>query len=53
MEMCSFCGRLRTEGQLVLGPCVSICDSCIDLAKDIIEHERNQKDKTPVDDGSL
>jgi ATP-dependent protease Clp ATPase subunit len=38
---CSFCNKSETEvSQLVAGPRVYICDSCVAIAVDIINHSR-------------
>jgi ATP-dependent Clp protease ATP-binding subunit ClpX len=36
---CSFCGKSASEvAKLVAGPHVYICNSCVDLAKDIMDN---------------
>ena len=38
---CSFCNRRENEvSQLVAGPNVYICDSCVAIATDIIRHSK-------------
>jgi ATP-dependent protease Clp ATPase subunit len=38
---CSFCNRSESEvSQLVAGPRVYICDSCVVVAADIINHSK-------------
>ena len=38
---CSFCNKSEKEvSQLVAGPHVHICDSCVGIAADIIEHSK-------------
>ncbi len=40
VTMCSFCGRSHAEvRKLISGPGVYICDSCINVCKDILERE--------------
>lgn len=40
---CSFCGKSQHEVQaLVAGPHVFICDECIDLCDDILDHQDDQ-----------
>lgn len=33
---CSFCGKSAKEAHLVIGPCVTICEDCIDMAAEIV-----------------
>jgi hypothetical protein len=36
---CSFCGKSQHEvGKLIAGPAVTICDGCVALCNDVIEH---------------
>ena len=38
---CSFCNKSEKEvSQLIAGPHVHICDSCVGIAADIIEHSK-------------
>jgi len=38
---CSFCNKSETEvSQLIAGPRVHICDACVAIATDIIEHSK-------------
>ncbi len=32
MSACSFCGKSQAEVHLVIGPCVAICEECIETA---------------------
>lgn len=42
---CSFCGKLPSQvGTMIAGPGVYICDSCVELARGIIESERVKND---------
>jgi ClpX C4-type zinc finger protein len=37
---CSFCGKSQHElSKLIGGPGVQICDECVDLCVDILDHE--------------
>ncbi|WP_026195832.1 ATP-dependent Clp protease ATP-binding subunit ClpX [Verrucomicrobium sp. 3C] len=48
VTMCSFCGRSHAEvRKLISGPGVYICDSCINVCKDILEREE-KGDASPV-----
>src|ERR671936_2801409 len=39
--LCSFCGKSQRQvKKLIAGPCVYICDECIDLCNEIIDEER-------------
>lgn len=41
---CSFCGKNKTEvGHLISGPLAFICDECVDLCKDMILHDKQEK----------
>jgi len=41
MFICSFCGKNNKEvRQLIVGPCVSICDECGDICTEILVEER-------------
>lgn len=43
---CSFCGKAQDEvSKLIAGPKVYICDECVRVCQDIIEHE-HQEHKT-------
>ena len=43
---CSFCGKSQDEvSNLIAGPCVFICNECVDLCKEIIEDERETNAK--------
>jgi ATP-dependent protease Clp ATPase subunit len=47
---CSFCGNYKEYVRfLVIGPEVSICDSCSELALDICMQER-KKEKLKIDE---
>jgi len=38
---CSFCGKSQHKVEkLIAGPAVFICNECVNLCNDIIEHER-------------
>src|SRR3954454_25149894 len=38
--LCGFCGKSQRQGKkLIAGPCVYICDECIDLCNEIIDEE--------------
>jgi hypothetical protein len=38
---CSFCNKSESEvSQLIAGPSVHICDSCVGIASDIIRHSK-------------
>ena len=38
---CSFCNKSEKEvSQLIAGPHVHICDSCVGIAADVIEHSK-------------
>ncbi|MEM0896587.1 MAG: ATP-dependent Clp protease ATP-binding subunit ClpX [Verrucomicrobiota bacterium] len=40
LTMCSFCGKSHSEvNKLIAGPGVYICDSCINVCKDILDKE--------------
>lgn len=42
---CSFCGKSPSQvGTMIAGPGVYICDSCVELARGIIESERIKND---------
>lgn len=42
---CSFCGKLPSQvGTMIAGPGVYICDSCVELARGIIEAEKVKND---------
>lgn len=46
IRICSFCKKDETEvNQLVLGPDVAICDSCLDFGKQVME-ENMKSDKS-------
>lgn len=46
IRICSFCKKDETEvNQLVLGPDVAICDSCLDFGKQVMEE--NMKGDKP------
>lgn len=39
---CSFCGKSQDEvRKLIAGPMALICDECVDLCHDIVDHERH------------
>ncbi len=41
---CSFCGKSQHEVQtLIAGPTVFICDECVELCDDIIDHKEDQE----------
>ena len=41
---CSFCGKNQHEvRKLIAGPSVFICNECIDLCRDIIKEEKEEK----------
>src|SRR5215211_3954868 len=43
LTMCSFCGKSHAEvRKLISGPCVYICDSCINVCKSILDKELNE-----------
>ena len=45
LTMCSFCGKSHSEVQkLIAGPGVYICDSCINVCKDILDKELGEKE---------
>ncbi|CAB4243485.1 ATPase and specificity subunit of ClpX-ClpP ATP-dependent serine protease [Methylacidimicrobium sp. AP8] len=47
LTMCSFCGRSHAEvRKLISGPGVYICDSCINVCKDILDRE--EKGEAPA-----
>ena len=42
LTMCSFCGKSHAEvRKLIAGPGVYICDSCINVCKNILDKELN------------
>jgi hypothetical protein len=44
MLYCSFCGKSQHEvRKLIAGPTVFICDECVSLCDDIIDHEDDQE----------
>ena len=48
--MCSFCGKSHSEVQkLIAGPGVYICDSCINVCKDILDKELGEKESYSPD----
>ena len=45
---CSFCGKGDDEvRKLVAGPNVFICDDCVEIAADIIEHSGLPRTRSP------
>ena len=41
---CSFCGKPQAQvGQMISGPGVYICDSCVELCMDIVEGIQSQQ----------
>jgi hypothetical protein len=48
---CSFCGKLSHECEvLIAGPCVNICESCIEIAQECVDEVRaNKKTSSLVD----
>src|SRR5437870_12421635 len=43
LTMCSFCGKSHAEERkLIAGPGVYICDSCINVCKNILDKELNE-----------
>lgn len=43
---CSFCAKSRDEvDTIIVGPRVSICNFCIELANEVIAHEKAIKDE--------
>ena len=50
LTMCSFCGKSHSEVQkLIAGPGVYICDSCINVCKDILDKELGDKESYSPD----
>lgn len=50
LTMCSFCGKSHSEVQkLIAGPGVYICDSCINVCKDILDKELGEKESYTPD----
>ena len=50
LTMCSFCGKSHSEVQkLIAGPGVYICDSCINVCKDILDKELGEKESYSPD----
>ncbi len=48
---CSFCGKSQKQvKKLIAGPCVYICDECIDLCNEIIEEELSQSSEVRFDE---
>lgn len=46
---CSFCGRDQCDvSKLIAGPCVYICDRCVDSCAEIVEEERRANNVTPM-----
>jgi ATP-dependent protease Clp ATPase subunit len=48
MTNCSFCGHPHggeDREVLIVGPLVSICDVCVELAAEIVAEERSKKTK--------
>jgi hypothetical protein len=40
---CSFCGKTQDEvSHIVAGPCVHICNECVDLCVDIIAEDKKK-----------
>lgn len=51
LTMCSFCGKSHAEVQkLIAGPGVYICDTCINVCKDILDKELGEKDSSDFDE---
>jgi ATP-dependent Clp protease ATP-binding subunit ClpX len=49
LTMCSFCGKSHSEvKKLIAGPGVYICDSCIQVCKEIIEKEIEEEPAAPA-----
>jgi hypothetical protein len=48
---CSFCGKLSQECEvLIAGPCVNICEGCIEMAQECVDEVRaNKKTSSLVD----
>lgn len=46
LNVCSFCGHSRdnTDGNLMVGPHVSICFNCVETAKSVVKHEKHGSD---------
>lgn len=45
---CSFCGKPQDKvRRIIAGPGVYICDECVELCKDIIDEDNEQKESTP------
>jgi ATP-dependent Clp protease ATP-binding subunit ClpX len=41
---CSFCGKLKGEVEkLIAGPDVYICNECVDICVEIINHDKQAK----------
>ena len=48
---CSFCGKSQKQvKKLIAGPCVYICDECIDLCNEIIEEELAETSELGLDE---
>jgi ATP-dependent Clp protease ATP-binding subunit ClpX len=46
---CSFCGKSHKQvAALVAGPCVCICDACVDLCADIVRTKRETEMASPA-----
>ncbi|MBN2639657.1 MAG: ATP-dependent Clp protease ATP-binding subunit ClpX [Bacteroidales bacterium] len=53
-EYCSFCGRPKSETELLIsGMEAKICNFCIEQAKDILDEERKPKNKTAKIDHTI
>ncbi len=49
LTMCSFCGKTQAEvRKLIAGPGVYICDSCIQVCKNILDKEQDEDSASPL-----
>jgi ATP-dependent Clp protease ATP-binding subunit ClpX len=47
--LCSFCGKGKSEvKQLIAGPSVYICDSCVNICRDILEKDVEEESPSPI-----
>ncbi|MEM7387076.1 MAG: ATP-dependent Clp protease ATP-binding subunit ClpX [Verrucomicrobiota bacterium] len=54
LTMCSFCGKSHSEVQkLIAGPGVYICDSCINVCKDILDKELGEAESVESQDWAV
>ncbi|UOQ33093.1 ATP-dependent Clp protease ATP-binding subunit ClpX [Candidatus Vidania fulgoroideae] len=47
--VCSFCGRIRNDGKIIIGKGVFICDFCIVICRDILNSSNNCNQEKEVE----